>query len=217
MALEKERDQRRTYKGRKVLEAVGVCAAHADGTLVPQHEGDLNDAGKSSRHQGVPEDRMDHSADHQGLRMRRHSISSQQDDNGRNKVALWPAIPAAAQPYAQQTGAPPDHPHRGMLQIIMDPRTTPAVLGKGIDTAPGGDDERVKELLAATRPAQPVLTNQQKNSQTNPVSDKRTAHDKVCQTLAEVVTLTEAHGRNAAKEHLRPTDDGHDLPDNPMS
>lgn len=104
-----------------------------------------------------------------------------------------------------------------MLQIIMNPGTTPAVLGKGVDTAPGGDDERVKELLAATRAAQPVLTNQQKNSETNPVSDKRTAHDKVCQTLAEVVTLTEAHGRNAAKEHLRPTDDGHDLADNPVS
>jgi hypothetical protein len=206
-----------TYKWWEVLEAVGVISTHADSGLIPQHKGDLNDTGDTSGHEGISEDGVDHGADHQSLRVRRHSIPSHENDNGRNEVALGAAIAAPAQPHTQQTSAPPDNTHGSVLQIIVHPGTAPAVLSKGINTTPSRNNQGVEELLAATSPAQPVLSNQQKQSQTDTVPDKRTAHDKVRQTLAKVITLAEAQRSNTTKQHLRPANHGHDLSKNTMS
>lgn len=193
-----------TYKWRKILEAIRFCTAHANGRLIAQHERNLDDAGQPSRHQRVSENRMDHCTDHQCLGVRRHRIASQQNHQGRNKIPLRAAVTAAAQPHTQQTGTPPDDTHRSVLEIIVGPFPAPAMLGKGIDTAPSSDNQRIEEFLASTRPAQPVLPNQQENSQTNTVPDERRAHDEMRQTLSEVVTLTETQSRNSTKEHLRP-------------
>lgn len=182
----------RTYKRREILEAVRVRAANADSGLIAQHERDLNDASHTSRHQRIPKDRVDHGTDHQSLGMRRHSIASHQNDQSRNEVPLRPPVAVAAQPHTEQTGAPPDNTHSSVLEIIVNPGTTPAVLGKGIDTAPSRNNQRIEELLTATRAAQPVLSNQQENGQTDAVPNKRAAHNKVRQTLAEMVTLAEA-------------------------
>lgn len=143
--------------------------------------------------------------------MRRHGVAGEADDDGGDEVALGAAIAAATQPDAQQTGAPPDNTHGGMLQVVVHPGAAPAVLGEGVDASPGGDDERVEELLAATGATEPILADEQQDRQQNAVRDKGAAHDEMRQALAEVVIATEAHGGNAAEEHLHPACDGHRL------
>ena len=126
---------------REILEAIRVRAAHANIVLVTQDEGDLNNTRQTRSHQGVSEDSVDHGANHQRLRMRRHGIARQTDDNGRNEIPLGPAIATPAQPHAQEAGAPPDNTHRGMLEIIVHPGSAPSVLSKCIDAAPSRDDQ----------------------------------------------------------------------------
>lgn len=75
------------------------------------------------------------------LRMSRHGIPSQHDDDTRDQVAFRLAVALPAEPHAQQTGAPPDNAHGGVLQVIVHPRPAPAVLGKRIDAPPDGDDQ----------------------------------------------------------------------------
>lgn len=200
-----------TYEWWQVLETVCVGAIGAEGALISQHEGDLDDSRDTRSHQRITEDSMNHRADHEVLRMARHSPTGQENDKGGNKIPLWPTIPAPTQPHTQQTRAPPNNTHSRMLQVIMPPRLTPTVLRKGINTAPKRNDQRVEELLAATGATQPELANEQEDREQDTVGDKRAAHDKVSQALAEMVLPTETQGRNAAEEHLRPAHDGHRL------
>lgn len=93
----------------------------------------------------------------------------------------------------------------------MNPSGTPAVLSESIDTAPSSDNQRIEELLTATRLAQPELANEKENSQANTIPDECTTHNEMSQTLAEVIATTEAQRGNTTKEHLRPADNGHDL------
>lgn len=199
------------------METVRLRTTHANSRLVAQHEGNLDDASKSSRHQRIAKERVDHGADHQSLRMGRHSIAGHQDHQRRNEIPLWPAITAATQPHSHQASTPPNNSHGRMLEIIVHPLSTPAVLGESIDTTPSGDDQRVEELLAPARPTQPVLPNQQENRQANAVPDERTAHDEMRQALSKVIILTETQGRNTTEEHLRPTEDRHGLTQNAVS
>lgn len=181
--------------------------------LIPQNERDLNNARQTRRHQGVPEDSVDHGTDHQLLGMRRHSISGNQDDNSRNEVTLRTSAASTAEPHTQQTSTPPDNAHSSMLEVIVHPSGTPAVFGKSIDTAPSGDDEGIEEFLAAAGPAQPILADQQEDGQTDTVRDEGGAHNEMGQTLAEMVIAAEAERGNATEEHLRPAEDGHGLAD----
>ena len=87
------------------------------------------------------------------------------------------------------------------------------MLGKSINASPCSNDQAVKELLAPPRPAQPRLPNQQQNRQDDAVSNERTAHDEVCQTLSQVITPAKPKGRDATKQHLHPAHDGHELAD----
>lgn len=196
-----------TYEGSQVLEAVRLGQSR----LIPQHERDLNDASQTRRHQGVPKESVDHSTDHQLLGVSGHGIASHHDDNCRNEVTLRTATAGTTEPHAEETSTPPDNPHRGVLEVIVNPRGTPPVLGKSVNTAPSGDDERIEELLTAAGTAQPVLADKQKNSQADTICDECRAHDEMGHTLTEVITAAEAERGNATKDHLRPDEDGHDL------
>ena len=73
----------------------------------------------------------------------------------------------------------------------MDPWTAPAVLGEGVDAAPGGDDDAVEELLRAACTADPALADEEKEREHDTVADERAAHDEVSQTLSQVIVPTE--------------------------
>lgn len=148
--------------------------------------------------------------------MTRHGITGQHDHNTRDQVALGPAVALPAQPHAQETGAPPDNTHGCVLQVIMHPGTSPAVLSEGIDTSPSGDHQRVEELLTAAGATQPELPDKQHKSQQNAVRDERASHDKMRKALSQMVTPTVAHRGNPTKEHLRPAHNRHHLAANTM-
>jgi hypothetical protein len=103
-----------------------------------------------------------------------------------------------------------------MLKVIMHPSGTPTVLRESVDTPPSGNNQRIKELLTATRLPQPELTNKQEDSQANTVPNESTTHNEMSQTLTEMITPTEAQRGNTTKEHLRPADNRHDLANNTM-
>lgn len=83
------------------MKTVRVRAIHTQSALVAQDKRNLDDPSQPSRHQSIAKERMDHGADHQVLRMARHGITGQHDDNTRDQVTLGPAIALAAQPHAQ--------------------------------------------------------------------------------------------------------------------
>lgn len=167
--------------------------------LIPQDERDLNDAGQTRRHQGIPEEGVDHSTDHQLLGVSGHGISGNQDDNGRNEVTLRTAAASTAEPHTQQTSTPPNYAHSGMLEVIVSPRGTPAVLGESINTAPSGDDERIEEFLTAAGTAQPILSDKQEDGQTNTIRNECGAHNEMGQTLTEMIIAAETERGNATE------------------
>ena len=142
-----------------------------------QHEANLNDAGQSHAHEGVAKHLVRHGANHEGLRVRRHGPAGDDNDEARDEVALRRSVPGPAEPDAHQSGAPPHNAHGRVLPVVPNPRGAPAVLGKRVDAAPGGNDDAVKELLAPARPLEPHLPNQQQNQQEDAVGDERAAHD----------------------------------------
>lgn len=193
-----------------------VRAVGTQGGLVPQDERDLDDSGRASRHQRVAEDGVDHGADHQVLRVRGHGITGQEDDDSGHQVTLRAPVPVAAQPDTQETRAPPDNAHGGVLQVIVDPRASPSVFGKGVDAPPGRDDQGVEEFLTPTRATQPVLADEEENGEEDSVRDEGTAHDEVGQALSHVVILAETQRRDPPKHHLDPSDQRHRLPEYPV-
>lgn len=159
---------------------------------------------------------MDHSAQHQFLRMGRHRVASQQDHNSRNQVPLRPTVSLPTQPDTQETGAPPDNSHTRMLEIIMRPILAPAVLGECVDTTPDRNNDGVEEFLAPTSSSKPELAHEQEDSKKDTVGNERTSHNEMRQTLPQVIIMTKSQGRNSTKYHLCPTRDGHNLADNSM-
>lgn len=199
---------RATYERGKVLETVWFADQTA---TISEHEGDLDDAGGAGGHQGIAEDGVDHGAQREVLGMRTHGPAGQEDDDTRNQVAFRSSAPRPAQPDAHQAGAPPNDAHAGVLDVVPAPRLAPSVLRKRIDHPPRRDQERIVELLTPAGPPQPDLAHQQDHRHHNPISDKRRAHDKVRQTLAQVIRAAVAHGRDATKEHLHPRHHRHHL------
>jgi hypothetical protein len=90
------------------------------------------------------------------------------------------------------------------------------MLSKGVDTAPDGNDQRVEEFLASSRPFQPELADQQQDGQEDTVGDEGAAHNEVCRTLAGMVSETESECCYASKNELYPDQDGHGLSNNTM-
>lgn len=198
------------------MEAVRVRAVEANSIFVPQHKGNLDDSGKTSGHQCVAKDGVNHGADHQSLRMSRHRITGQQNNDGRDEIPLGPAISLPAHPNTQEPGTPPDNAHSGMLQVIVHPRSSPTMLRKGVDASPGRDDQRVEKLLTAAGTAQPVLTNKQQDSKHDTIGNERASHDEMRQTLSEMIALTEPIRSDTPEDHLRPAHNRHCLAENAM-
>ena len=181
-----------------------LAAVLRETRLVLQDKRHLDDARQAGRHEGVAEHLVGHGADHQLLRMGGHRPAGDEDDKTGDKVALRRAVPVLTEPHADQAGAPPDDAHGGVLPVVPNPGSTPAVLSEGVDATPGGDDGAVEELLAAAGSAEPQLADQQENGQEHAVGDESAAHNEMRQALPQMVPLAEAQCGDAAKDHLHP-------------
>jgi hypothetical protein len=193
------------------LEAVGILSIVRYRVGIFQDETDFDDAGNSSSHQGVAENTVYHGTDVQLLRMTTHGPTSDGNDDGRNQIALRAATAVAAQPHTQQTSAPPDDTHTGMLHVIADPGTTPSMFGESVDASPSSDNHTIVELLRAAGATQPDLTNEKEDGVYNAVGDECRAHDEVGSTLTSVVALAEAQGCDSTEQHLHPGGQRDDL------
>lgn len=85
------------------------------------------------------------------------------------------------------------------------------MLGEGVDAAPSSNDDAVEEFLGAAGAAQPQLTDQKGQGHENAVCDEGATHDEVCETLAQMVALTETLGSDATKQQLDPDNHGESL------
>lgn len=95
-----------------------------------------------------------------------------------------------------------------MLQVVLDPGPTPAVLGEGVDAAPQCNDKGIEELLRPVGAAQEELPHEQEEREHDTISDERRAHDEMRETLSQMVIPAETKSGDAAKEHLHPGDEG---------
>lgn len=143
--------------------------------------------------------------------MRRHGPAGDEEDEPRNEVALRAAVAVLAEPDARQARAPPDDAQGGVLPVVPDPRRAPAVLREGVDAAPASDAAAVEELLRPPGAAHPDLPDQEDNVEKDAVGDEGAPHDEMRSTLAKVIALTKAQCRDAAKDELRPSEQGHGL------
>ena len=198
-------------EGRKELEAVLLVQVLRNSIGVAEDKANLDDAGQASGNQSVAKDGMDHGGEHERLRVARHAPAGECNDHSGDKVALGSSATIATEPDADETGGPPDDAHGRVLQVIVDPGTAPAVLGKGIDAAPCGDDERVEEFLTAACAFKPGLTDKKEDGEQNAVGDEGGTHDEVSGALARVVAPAEAEGGDASEQHLHPGCDGNGL------
>jgi hypothetical protein len=182
-----------------------------------QNKGNFDNSSNTDSHEGVSEHGVRSSTNHELLRMSRHAPASDKDDKSGNKVALWISIAVLAEPDTYQASRPPYNAHCGMLPVILDPVGAPAMLGKGVDTAPCGNCCAVVKLLRPTVSANPKLTNDQENCEKNTVSDECASHDEMSGALAGVISLTKAQGSNTAKDHLCPGHYWHQLSNDGMA
>lgn len=202
---------RATYENRNILETVRLISLVRNSRFILENERNLNDTRKPRAHKRVTEHLVRHGADHELLGMSRHRPAGNQQNKPRDEVALGSAVPVPAEPDTSETSSPPDNAHGGVLPIVADPGGAPAVLGEGVDAAPGGDDGAVEEFLATAGAAQPDLADQEDDGQENAVGDEGAAHDEMGQALAEMVALAEAKSGDSAEEHLYPRGDGESL------
>jgi hypothetical protein len=94
-----------------------------------------------------------------------------------------------------------------MLQIVSSPWLTPSVLCEGVDTSPGSNKCRVKELLRSTGTLQPELPGQHKDREDDTITNEGATHNEMSQALPEMVVSAISHGCYASKKHLCPTND----------
>ena len=113
-----------------------------------------------------------------------HSPAGHQDHNARDEIASWTAGAVSRQPDADEARGPPDYTHAGVLQVVLDPRATPAVLGECVDAAPKADHKTVPELLTSSRASKERLPVKQEDGENDSIGDEGGAHDEVRQTLA---------------------------------
>lgn len=203
--------KRGTYKDGNVLEAVPGTAALVQRLFVLENKGNLNDTGDTDGHERLAKHGVCHGADHELLGVSRHGPAGDEDDKGGDKIALGVAVAITAHPDTSQAGAPPDNTHGRVLPVVPDPGGAPAMLSKGVDAAPDGNDGGIKEFLRTTGAAHPNLAPKEDNGQDNAVCDKCAAHNEVCSALAKVVALAEAESGNAAENHLNPGQQRHGL------
>ena len=112
--------------------------------------------------------------------MRAHCPSSHQNNNAGYQVPSRPSTSRPTQPDAQKASTPPYDAHARVLQVVVHPRASPSVLGKGVNTTPGGYYNRIEKLLASACASQPKLPDQKHHRHNDPVADERRAHDEMC-------------------------------------
>ena len=199
------------------MKAVGVLAVVGNGVRVAQNKADLDDPGQTRRHQSVSKNRVHHGAQHQSLRVCAHRPAGHENDDSGDEVSLRTSVTVARQPHTHQSSAPPDDAHGRVLQVVVHPGTSPAVFGEGIDTAPGGDDGRVEELLRAVRALDPDLADQEQDREEDAVRDERRPHDEMRETLSRVIASAESQRYNPTEQHLHPCNQRHGLSQHTMS
>lgn len=204
-----------TYEWCNVLETIRLPVLRR--SMIPQDKRNFNDSPQASSHQSIPKHNMYHGTERQMLRMSRHSPTSQQNYETRNKIPLWRTVSLPAQPHTSQTRTPPNNTHSRMLDIVRHPRTAPSMFRESIDTSPRRNERRVEELLAASRALQPCLSHQHHQSKDDSVPNKGTSHNEMRQTLTKMILSTESQSRNPPKQHLHPRHDRHGFAHNPMS
>ena len=148
--------------------------------------------------------------------MSTHSPARHDDDNRRNDVPPGLAIPTPTQPDTQQSSTPPHNSHTRVLQVILHPSLSPSVLRKRIHTAPSRNENTIEELLTPPRPPQPHLPDQQHHRHDNPIPNKRPTHNKMRQTLSQMILPTKPHRRRRPKHKLHPRHHRHQTPQPPM-
>ena len=85
------------------------------------------------------------------------------------------------------------------------------MLRKCVDAAPCRNNERVEEFLTPSSTPEPKLPNEQEDGQKDTISDEGATHDKVSQTLSNMIASTESQCRNSSKYHLNPSGNRHQL------
>ena len=63
------------------------------------------------------------------------------------------------------------------------------MLGESVNATPNGNQQAVEEFLASACASKPQLSNKKDNRQNDAVSDESTSHDKVRQTLPNVISF----------------------------
>ena len=178
--IRRHQEKRATYERRHILEAIHLLRPpFADPTLISQHKCNLHHPRRPRRHERIPKHGVHHSAELHYLRMRPHGPARQHDHYGGYQIPFRAAISFSAQPYPQETCAPPYDPHARMLQVVPPPRLAPAVLSKGVHAPPSRDDERVEEFLTPPSTPQPILAHKQQYHKYDPISNEGRAHDIV--------------------------------------
>jgi len=129
------------------LETVGLSTISRHARAISKNERHLDNASKASSHQGVTEHLVDFGTDHEFLGMATKGPACYQNDETRDKVALWASVTVFAEPYTYQPSTPPNYSHCRVLPVVPDPFGSPAMLCKGVDDAPSRDNSTVKELL----------------------------------------------------------------------
>lgn len=124
---------------------------------VSKEEADFDNSCGTRSHQGISKDGVNHGAQWKILRMGTHPPAGHDDHECRDDISPWFTASAATQPNAQKTCTPPYNSHTSVLEIILDPRAAPTVLGESIHATPCGDHQAVKELLTSPGVPQPDL------------------------------------------------------------
>lgn len=178
---------------------------------------------------------MDDRRDHQRLFVRPEGPPGQDDEQSRDRVPPSAARKKDGQPPA---GGPYD-PESRVLHVLVRPRRRrgeeDAVLGEGVDDAPGGDDDRVDEFLGVVAALEPGAAEVQRDEQQDAVSNERrslrtirrkrmppnrpqspTHHDEVGKALACVVAKAKPEGGDESQHDLDPRHDHECLAQQPV-
>ena len=81
------------------------------------------------------------------------------------------------------------------------------MLREGVHASPQSNDQAVPELLTSPCSRKERLAIQQKESHDDAISNERRSHDEVGQTLAKMISLTEALRSDPAEQELHPSED----------
>jgi hypothetical protein len=131
--------------------------------------------------------------------MSTHRPSGQDNGQSWNHIPLGLSVSLAAQPNTKETSTPPNDTHASMLKIILDPRLSPAMFGKGVDASPSRNDDGVEEFHGTANSAKPELSGKKDNRVDDTVRDEGRSHDEVRRTLSQVVVMAKTEGGNTSK------------------